>query len=128
MWILRGIVCFTILTHINLSCFAVQLYRPVARVVDLPKGPLLATKWVNFCLFVGVKGGYVQKSTFRVQKVCFLGPTPPKVIQATGLQLFKSRDNHFIIIIINSLLFVKCCHVFIIRNFDVGKEYVIFQQ
>ena len=75
------------------------LARPVARGVqggathspDLPKGPLLATKWAKNGVFVaGLRGARFKKSTFRVQKLHFWGvPYPPKSILAMGLLLAK---------------------------------------
>ena len=53
--------------------------RPVARGVrrttpNLPKCPLLATKWAKNGVFVGgLRGVRLRKSTFAVQKVHFCG-------------------------------------------------------
>ena len=82
-------------------------YRPIARgcggvmhpnpPANLPKGPLLATKWAkNGVLVGGLRGVKFKKSTFGVQMVHFWGfRTSPDSILATGLDQYYSQNIVF---------------------------------
>ena len=81
------------------------MIRPVARggaggamhPPNLPKGPLLATKWTKNEVFEeGLRGVRFKKSTFGVQKVHFWGvPHPPKIDPGYGpvYDLYQAAYN-----------------------------------
>ena len=61
---------------------------------NLPKGPLLVTKWAKSGFFVrGLRGVRFKKSSFWVQKVHILGVLHPQSILATVLAMALSQIN-----------------------------------
>ena len=81
-----------------------KIFRPVARGVksttpNLPKGPVLVTKWTKNEVFVGGMGGGVRFKSllFGSKRSTFWGScTSQKLILATGIKIFmKLKSKKF---------------------------------